>query len=48
MADMSYVVTVTRKGDAWLADVPAVAGALICPTTPTCNSTSGSTSMMIR
>jgi hypothetical protein len=27
MADMSYVVTVTREGDAWLADVPAVAGA---------------------
>jgi hypothetical protein len=27
MADMSYSVLVTREGDNWLADVPAVAGA---------------------
>jgi hypothetical protein len=27
MADMSYTVHVTREGDNWLADVPAVAGA---------------------
>jgi hypothetical protein len=27
MADMSYRVLVTREGDNWLADVPAVAGA---------------------
>jgi predicted RNase H-like HicB family nuclease len=27
MAEMSYTVEVTREKDAWLADVPAVAGA---------------------
>jgi predicted RNase H-like HicB family nuclease len=27
MADMTYTVHVTREGDTWLADVPAVAGA---------------------
>jgi hypothetical protein len=27
MADMTYIVHVTREGETWLADVPAIAGA---------------------